>query len=228
MRDRAVVALEEVLDDDLPVRLDHLIPAATAELERRRVETGAGERGGKVAERVSERRGARVRVDEDERTPRVHEHGMQRETRWIESRLSIRPRSGAQRPVEVVRPRVVRALQRLPATAALDHEVPAVPADVDEATQHPVRAPHDDDWHLAGLAGEELAGLHDVVRDACVLPGTPEDPLLLESVYLRVGVPACGEREPLLELAAERGGDADRHREPNATSRYGKNQGSER
>ncbi len=74
MRDRAVVALEVVLDRDLPVRLDDVL-AAVVEPEAVQVDACLGHRLGQDAERLAERVGLEVDVHEDERPPRVHLHG---------------------------------------------------------------------------------------------------------------------------------------------------------
>ena len=68
MRDRAVVALEEVLHADLPVRLE-LGLGAPDEAKRVDVDSGIGETLGNVVEMPGERSRVRVRVDEDERPP---------------------------------------------------------------------------------------------------------------------------------------------------------------
>ena len=75
MGDLAVVALEVVLAADLPVRRV-LVPArALEEAQRVEVDAGRGDERGQLAERLRERLGLRVRVDEDERAPRVDRNG---------------------------------------------------------------------------------------------------------------------------------------------------------
>ena len=99
-----------------------------------------GDDRGQVAERGLERRRVGIRVDEDERPPRVDRDGREREARRVEARLALRAGRAPERSVEVVRPRVVRALERLATARALDDEVAAVPADVDEPAEHAVRS----------------------------------------------------------------------------------------
>src|SRR5206468_2481751 len=65
-----------------------------------------------IAERVSERPGG-VRADEDERAPHVHGHQDETEPVGREAGLAVGARRRAQRAVELVGPRVVRALERL-------------------------------------------------------------------------------------------------------------------
>ena len=86
-----------------------------------------------------------VRVDEDERAPRVDEHRTEAEALLVEARLPVRARGRAQGAVEVVRPRVVGALERLAPALALADERAAVTADVHERAQLAFLVPHDDD-----------------------------------------------------------------------------------
>ena len=153
MRRRAVVALEEVLQDDLPVRLDRPL-VMRVEADRVEVEAALRDDLGKPPERSRERRRLGVRVHEDERPPRAHGDRCERQPVRAEPGLALRPRRLAQRPVEVVRPRVVRALQRLAAARSLDDEVAAVPADVDEPAEHSVRSPDDRDGDVPDVRGE--------------------------------------------------------------------------
>ena len=62
-------------------------------------------------------------------------------------------------------------------------------ADVEEGAQRAVLPADDDDGHAARVAGEEGAGLGDLVGAARVLPRAPEDPLPLQPEDGRVGVP---------------------------------------
>src|SRR6188508_2436762 len=109
VRDRAVVALEEVLDADLPVARVLLGLGPRVEAERAHVDAVGGEKVGKLAEVVCERRGPRIRVDEDERPPRVDRHTDETEAGHVEPGLPIRAGRASQRAVEAVGPRVVRA-----------------------------------------------------------------------------------------------------------------------
>ena len=112
VRDLAVVALEVVLAADLPVRVV-LGRRAVVEAQRVEVDAGGGDELGQLAEVLGERRGAAVRVDEDERPPGVDRHRQEAELRLVEALLALGARRGAERAVEVVRPGVVGALQRL-------------------------------------------------------------------------------------------------------------------
>jgi hypothetical protein len=109
MRDGAVVALEEVLARDLPVRRDVRL-GPEAELQRVQVDD-LGQLRGDVAERFGEGRRVRVRVDEHEWPPGVHLNADESELRRIEVGLGVRPRRCAEVAIEVVRPGVIRTLE---------------------------------------------------------------------------------------------------------------------
>jgi hypothetical protein len=106
-----VVALEVVLDRDLPVRA-HLQVGPLAEDELVRVDQRRD-----PAEAVGERRRVEVGADEDERASSVDERRPEAELLGLEGVLPLRPRCRAQRPVEVVGPGVVRTLERLAGAA---------------------------------------------------------------------------------------------------------------
>src|SRR5919108_754173 len=114
MRDGAVVALEEVLAADLPVRLELRLDAK-AELQRVDVENLSQLRR-HIAEHLGERRRIDVWIHEDERPPRVHPDWRESELLGVEARLAVGAWRRAQASVEPVGPRVVRALERRAAT----------------------------------------------------------------------------------------------------------------
>ena len=122
------------------------------------VDTALGDEPREVAEVVGKRAAGRVRVDEDEGPPGVDRDPNEAEALLVEARLGVRSRRAAQRPVEVVGPRVVGALQRLAPAGALAEEVPAVTADVDERAEVTVAAPDEDDRDVAGLRRDKRPG----------------------------------------------------------------------
>jgi hypothetical protein len=136
-----------------------------------------GQQLGQRAERVRERRRVLVGVHEQERPPGLEAKRNERDALLVEVRLALRARSGAERAVEPVRPRVVRALHRLPGVLALDEERSAVAADVEERAR-PALVPQDEHRHLAGPGGEPVADVLDAPGMADVLPRPPEDALL--------------------------------------------------
>ena len=93
VRDRAVVALEEVLDADLPVAGVLVRLGPRVEAERGHVDAVGGEEVGQLAELVGERRRLGIRVDEDERPPRVDRHRDEAEAGLVEPGLAIRARA---------------------------------------------------------------------------------------------------------------------------------------
>ena len=189
----AVVALEVVLDADLPVRLV-LALGPLVEDERVDVDPALGDESRQVAEVLGEAAGRRVGIDEDERPPGVDRDGDEAERLPVEAGLAVAARCRAQRPVEVVRPRVVRALQRLAPAGAVAEQVAAMPADVDERAQRVVAAADEDDRDVAGPGRDERPRLGQLPGVPGVLPGAPEDPLLLEAGHRRVDVPVPGDR----------------------------------
>ena len=198
MRDRAVVALEVVLDADLPVRAERPgDPPPEGEPVQR--DAARGEHVGQVADDVGEGRGVGLRMDEDERAELGD--GSRQQAQFAD-REALAARDPAQPAVEVVGPGVVRALERGARAAALEHVVAAMAAHVHECAQDAVLAAHDGERHGAGLRGDVRAGLGDLVGGAGVLPAAAEDQLLLDVERGGVGVPACGERAPLVEAVA--------------------------
>ena len=193
MRDLAVVALEEVLADDLPVRLELGLPARV-EAKGVDVEPELGDLRRHRAERLGERLRSRCVFDEHERAPGVDGGAAEAELVLREVRLLVRPRRRAERAVEAVRPRVVRALQRLALALALGDREAAVAADVEERAQLAVACARDDHRRLPRAPREERPRLGKLPEMADVLPRGAEDPLLLAAQDLRIRVPAIRKR----------------------------------
>jgi hypothetical protein len=192
MRHRAVVALEVVLDSDLPVGGDR-IRAALAEDEGVDVDPAAVQQLGHAPEGLFERSRLRVRVHEDKRPPLRHGGGHEAEPVSVERALSLGARRRSQAAVQVVRPGVVRALQRLPLASLGDDHGAAVAADVDERAQRSVTVAHDDDRDVSGTARRARAGLANPLGWPGVMPGVAEDLLLLGSEHVRRQVPLPGQ-----------------------------------
>src|SRR5438132_9286139 len=114
MRDLAVVALEEVLADDLPVGVDLRLPARVVD-ERVDVEAELRDLRRQRAKRLRERLRFRAGIGEDERAPGVDRDRHEPELVLRERRLFLAARRRAEAAVEPVRPRVVLALERLAA-----------------------------------------------------------------------------------------------------------------
>ena len=88
VRGRTVVALEEVLHHDLPVRLDRPF-VVRVEAHSVEIDPARSHDRGKVSERLLERGRRRVGIHEDERSPRTDGHGKERETRRVEPWLAL-------------------------------------------------------------------------------------------------------------------------------------------
>jgi hypothetical protein len=152
------------------------------------VEAGGGDSLGDVAEQLGERRRLLVEVDESEGAPALQADGLERDVGEVDA-LALRSGSSAQRPVQVVRPGVIGALERLAVARLLDDDRPAVPADVDERPLLAVLALDEQDGHLPGPTGDDVARLAEA---ADVVPGAAEDRLLLARQHRRVAVPVPG------------------------------------
>ena len=185
MRDRAVVALEVVLESVLPV--DRKLPGdAPAEAERLEVDAALLDELAHAVEVVVERVGLRVGVREHERPPgRRRRPGRARtppgRTSGSRSERGARSSDPSRSYVQAWYGHCSVARQPSPSR----DEVRAVAADVLEPAQHAVLGAHDDDRHVPDAAGEVAPRLGDRRRAPDVLPGVREDPLALERVDLR-------------------------------------------
>ena len=194
MRDGAVVALEVVLDDHLPVRVVRIALCAKGELEPVDVDAALGEHERQLSEMLGERRRSSGRVDEHERPPGLDGHRHERQLGPVEADLPVGARRRAQRSVEVVGPRVVGALDRLAPLLPLAQNGAAVAAHVDEAVQLVVAPAREDDGHVTGLHRDHAAGLGHLRERPGVLPRVGEDPLLLDAEHGRIHVPVVRKR----------------------------------
>ena len=150
VRHGAVVALEVVLDRDLPV-------AGELELARRRKRARRArsrppaKQLGQRAERLGERRRVGIGVDEHQRAPGRRPPARAGRCRRARARPA---RCGAQPAVELVRPRVVRALQRLAVAAALERRASRGGGRRSGTRAARRRGRGDDDRHVADAARE--------------------------------------------------------------------------
>jgi hypothetical protein len=125
----------------------------------------------------------RVGVDEQERPPGLEPQRNERDVGHVALR---RARCGAQPPVEPVRPGVVGALKRLPATLARGDDGAAMAADIQERAQLAVAVARHDGGDPAGLAGEVRRRLRQAPGVADVVPGRAEDPVALGPEHVRI------------------------------------------
>ena len=157
MGDRAVVALEVVLERDLPVRLDRPL-VMRVEAERREVEPARRDDRRQLAERLGERRRVGVGVDEDERAPGVDGDRQQREVGRGRSRArapSAAPGAASRRARTSRRGRGTGASRgsRSPfATRCARWR-----QTLTNPRSTPVLVAHDDDRDVPGLRGHERA-----------------------------------------------------------------------
>ena len=149
---------------------------------------------GDAVEEVLERLGVRVRVDEEERAPRLEAQLHEAELLLVDPALLVPARRRDEAAVEAVRPRVVRALQRLAPARALADDRAAVAADVEERAERVLLVAHEDDRNVADGRRGERSGLGHVARVPDVLPRAAEDALALELEHGRIRVPAPGQR----------------------------------
>ncbi len=150
------------------------------EAKRAHVDPAVGEQRGKRAERLRQRLRVRIGVHEHERPPRLDRDGDERDRPAVEGVLLLRSRRAAERAVEVVRPRVVAALDRLPPVGGLAEDVAAVPAHVDEAAELAV-LPADEEHRQGARPGRcHRARLGDELCTCRVLPRAREDAVLLD------------------------------------------------
>ena len=88
---------------------------------------------------------------------------------------------------------MVRTLERLARALAVGDDRAAVPADVQERAELAVARSRDDDRDVTRTAGEIGPGLGYLAEVAHVLPGPPEDRLLLPVQDLGLEIPIPGE-----------------------------------
>ena len=206
--DRAVVALEVVLDGHLPVGLER-VGRVGMEDERIDVDAAGADQLGELAEGVGERTGLGVGVDEDEGPPGLDARASQAELGAVERRVAVGARRRPQLAVEPVGPGVVVALERAAAAGPRHHLRAAVAADVHERAQLALAVADDDQRHVTRAQREVGAGLGELPEVAGVLPGAGEQPLALAREHLAVDVPAVGQgvraRQPRASRARSRG-----------------------
>src|SRR3954465_12635900 len=109
MHRRAVIALAEVVEDELPVRVD-LIDLAMRGFQL--VGLAMRELADERRQRVGERLRVAREIDEDEALPDFERDRMQRIVARPEASDIRHRRHRAKRTVEAVRPRMIRALDR--------------------------------------------------------------------------------------------------------------------
>ena len=192
-----MVALEEILHHDLPVGLDRIFPP----LAKRSASMSA------PADRMIAGNWPSVSANEHDAEPglmkmkraeRLDSQRRQREVGLVESGLLLAVRGCAQGSVETPGPGVIVALEGAAVAALLQHQLAApMAADVRVGPECPRLIADDDDRDLSHSAGQEVAGLRDLLDPADIVPARREDALLLALELLGVGVPLGGKGPPL-------------------------------
>ena len=148
-----------------------------------------------VAEPVLERLGGRIEADEHEPLPGREPDGLEAVLGQAEVVEVVGVLGPDERPVEVVDPGVVRALEADGLAALLlDHGRAAMAADVVERAQHAVPCPDDDEWLVVDLGQEVRAGRRGVLLAPDRDPVAPEPFAALELVDLGVVIGTTGEQ----------------------------------
>ena len=187
--DVAVVALEEVVDDVLPVGVDRVFETV-----------GEGELfdiGGPVrnlfcelARSLRQRRRGRVEVDVDEPSEFLDLHLVEADRTDLEVdevlRVPGRPESSA----EIIGPPVIRAHDIARRALASENMMGPMLAHVEEGAELAADVAHGDDGHPGDLIGYVVAGIPQFLAVAEPLPRPADDLLLvgLEPLGQRVGV----------------------------------------
>ena len=189
--DGAVVALEVILDDDLPVGGSVvLVPPIQAKL--RDVYPDVCDELGQRRELIGERRRIEIRVDERHRTPCVHLHRRRPSSLASKPASPVRARHGAKSSVEVVGPGVIRALERSLVARAEADAGASVPADVDESLGAGCPRPGPARPNSPLLSGHEVTGFIGPFEVREVLPSGGKQAALLDRRYDRIAVPGPG------------------------------------
>src|ERR1700676_1479787 len=198
MRDRNVVALEVVVDVNLPVAVQHVVAplhaAKACKLESARLRRNRPENGRK-------RLRFQIKIDENELFPRLqpqrhHTHGAA-----VEELHDLHIGRANQPTIERVRPAVIAATENIFAAATLRDGPSAVAADVAEGSQRPFLVAPDQSRLAGHLRGKKRfrvgeGALHAVYFAASLaqrsnkLPGTAKNMFFLNLQNRGVNVKA--------------------------------------
>jgi hypothetical protein len=196
----AVVALHEVLDDELPVG-GHVVddaPPHGQRLEPVRVDRleRAQPAGDRAHHPLLERRRVLGQADPDVTQPLARGDGHKPALGTVDVRHPGQVGRRRQLPVQLVRPRVIGAPKipaDLPGLLGADARA-AMSADVEQRPQPAVALPHHEHALAARLDGLELPGPADVAGPRDAEPVALEDRQLLALEHVGVGVIGPGQR----------------------------------
>ena len=207
MHERQMIALDEVLDRQLPIRLQlETQPAAAAQQAEVVIGPALLQRG----EMLGERRGRRVEIDEDDGAPERTLDGDEAVRRLVEPFMRVdagaAEAGGAhQLAVQRVGPGVVGADHGGALGRGGDELGAAVPADVVEGADLAVGAVHDQQRDAREIHRHLAARSRHVAGDAHADPVLAEGQLALGLEEGRVGVGAAGQADRLAGRAEQPG-----------------------
>ena len=192
MHVRDVVALEVVVDVDLPVAVDVVADAAVVAVAFE-VAIGAQALVDALDEGIEVGRVGFVDGGEHQALPHAHGELRQLDLADVEVRGGAHFRRRAQRAVQRVGPAVVAAAQRLRRQAvALRQRTGAMAADVVEDADLAVGAAHGDHRQAGEIADDVVAGVLQLAHVREELPAAIEDQRAVERDRRGVGVVARG------------------------------------
>ena len=170
---RQVVSLEIVVDVGLPVAV-HVVGAALGKLHAAEIELlGLG---GQFAQRLAQRAGLGIEIDEDQVEPFFEANRDEAEVFGIEIFDAIEFGGDEQSAVEAVGPAVVAAAEEFAVSAAGGGVAGAMAANVIKAAENAVVAAGDEERLSDEVEGKVVAGASSLVNMADDLPGGCEEP----------------------------------------------------
>ncbi len=188
----AVVALQEVLQGELPVAVRRVAGDVGDLAARRAVQAQVG---GHRLERSVEVRRRVAQADEDQAFRHTHLTAVQPELRGVEVGADVPP--GDQLTVQVVRPSVVVADEALVVAAGLLADSgAAMPADVEERVHRALLASNHDDGFAGDLEQEVISDLGDSGNVIDQEPLAHEHTVHLALEDLGIAIERLLQREP--------------------------------
>ncbi len=180
MRRLAVIAFQEVVDDDLPVGRDLGAEIAGALMRPEILDAGnpVAYLRGQVARVVGQRPGVRVEIDEHEAEQPVDPDRAEADLGPHETFGPVAAGGADQAAGEVVGPGMIRADEPLLRPFALHQRMPAMGADIVEGADLAVLAAGEEHLLIADRGGDVLAGRIQRARVADILPVAHEQGLL--------------------------------------------------
>ena len=180
--DRQVVALHEILGEDLPVGVPDVV---FAECFRVAGEIQMGDHRLGFGEGFGRRRRVRIERHHDEAEPFLAAHGRQLHVGLAEALVAAHRRGAAQGAVEIVGPGVIGADDGAGIATPFQQRRHAVAADVGHRPQRAVAVTQHDDRLAGDLHRQVVAGVLQCVGPAGADPFLGEDVLEFEGEEIR-------------------------------------------